>query len=298
MNMKNLEPLKPLPLPLHVVRFSVCAGALFLLALSAGAQDVPKGPLTPPPEHEVRRVAGVVVAETPPPIAPEEMVKKFSQKEDEYLAARGRYGYHKTIRIDEFGADGKPAGQFFAEIEATRASDGKVFERLVSTPQSTLHYLKLEPEDAEALARIPAYPLIPAQLVKYELKYLGTEKVDEVDTYIFDVKPKSVERTHALFEGVVWVDSKFLEVVKTYGKWVTDLGDVHSPTLPFSMFETYRENVDGKYWIPNYTRSDDVLHLKDRDVPIRVTIKWTNFQAFAGAAPASPAAPPAGKPKS
>jgi hypothetical protein len=269
--------------------------ALFLVALRVGAQDVPRGPLTPPPEHEVKRVTGIVVTEAPPPIPPGEMVKKFSQKEDEFLAARGRYGYHKSIRIDEFGADGKPAGQFYVEIEASRASDGKVFERVVSTPQSTLHFLKLEPEDAAALARIPAYPLITGQLEKYEIKYLGTEKVDEVDTAIFDVKPKAVERNHALFEGVVWVDSRFMEVVKTYGKWETDLGDVHSPTLPFSMFETYRENVDGKYWLPNYSRADDVLHLQDRDVPIRVTIKWTEFKAFAGAA--SPAAPPA-EPKS
>jgi hypothetical protein len=119
------------------------------------------------------------------------------------------------------------------------------------------------------------------------LKYLGKEKVDEVDCYIFQVKPKSVERTHPLFDGVIWVDDKYLEVVKTYGKWVTDLGDQHSPTLPFSVFETYRENVDGKYWIPNYTRSEDTLHLKDKDVPIRVIIKWADFKPFEDAAPTS-----------
>jgi hypothetical protein len=302
MSMKEQELSSGLALRIRVARAGIFVGALLLLAMRAGAQDVPKGPLTPPPEHEVKRVAGSVIAEVPLPIPAAEVVKKFSAKEDEFLAARGRYGYHKTIRIDEFGADGKPAGQFYAEIQASRASDGKVYERLVTTPQSTLHFLKLEPEDAEALARIPAYALTTAQLEKYELKYLGTEKVDEVDTYIFDVKPKAVERNHALFEGVVWVDSKFVEVVKTYGKWVTDLGDVHSPTLPFSMFETYRENVDGKYWLPNYTRSDDVLHLQERDVPIRVTIKWTDFKAFAGAvvAPAAPAptATPPAKPKS
>ena len=44
--------------------------------------------------------------------------------------------------------------------------------------------------------------------------------------------------------------------------------------------------VDGKYWIPNYMRAEDTLHLKDRDVPIRVTIKWTDFKPFAETAPA------------
>jgi len=55
-----------------------------------------------------------------------------------------------------------------------------------------------------------------------------------------------VERIKAYFDGIVWVDAKYLEVVKTYGKWVTDQGDVHTiADLPFSLFETYRENVDG-----------------------------------------------------
>ncbi len=273
--------------------------ALILAGVSARAQDVPKGPLSPPPEHEVKRVTGDVVPEAPLDVPLAEIVKKFSQKEDEFIAARPRYAYRKTIRIEEFGADGKPSGQFYAEFEGVRASDGKVFEKLVTTQESTLHYLKLAPEDAEVMSRIPAYPLTTNQLSKYDVKYVGREKVDEVDCYIFDVKPKAVERQHALFEGVLWVDDKFLEVVKTYGKWVTDLGDVHSPTLPFSMFETYREDVDAKYWIPNYTRSEDALHLKDRDVPIRVIIKWTNFKPFTGAIqPQTPDSAPLAKPNS
>jgi hypothetical protein len=263
-------------------------------AAGSWAQDAPKGPLTPPPEHEVHRTTGAEApAEAPPSIPQAEMIKRFSQKEDEYVGARARYGYHKTIRVEEFGEDGKPSGQFLAELQARRGQDGTLYERFVTPPQSTLHFLKLEAEDMVALTRAPAYPVTTSQIAKYDLKYLGKEKVDEVDCYIFQVKPKSVERMHPLFDGIIWADDKYLEVVKTYGKWVTDLGDQHSPTLPFSVFETYRENVDGKYWIPNYMRSEDTLHLKDRDVPIRVTIKWTDFKPFAETAPANaPAANP------
>ena len=272
--------------------------ACMLLALTcfatAGlkAQDAPKGPLAPPPEQEVHRTTGAPEPEAPPSIPPAEMVKRFSQKEDQYLSARGRYGYHKTIRVEEFGEDGKPSGEFTVELDARRGADGTLYEKFVTTPHSTLHFLKLEPEDVVALTRPPAFPVTTSQLAKYDLKYLSKEKVDEVDCYIFQVKPKSVERTHPLFDGIIWADDKSLEVVKTYGKWVTDLGDEHSPTLPFSVFETYRENVDGKYWFPSYTRSDDTLHLKDRDVPIRVIIKWTNFKPFADAPSPATAANP------
>jgi hypothetical protein len=98
------------------------------------------------------------------------------------------------------------------------------------------------------------------------------------------------------------VDQKYLEVVKTYGKWITDLGPTRSGSLPFNMFETYRENVDGKYWFPNYSRSEDVYKLQGHEVPVRVTIKWSDFKPFPAtevmqpATTPPPAAAPAGKP--
>jgi len=66
--------------------------------------------------------------------------------------------------------------------------------------------------------------------------------------------------------------------------------------LPFTTFETYRENVDGKYWFPNYMRSDDTLHLKDTEVPLRLVIKWTEFKPLPAAGAAAPQAAPAAVP--
>jgi hypothetical protein len=228
----------------------------------------------------------------PPSLPPDEIIRRFSQKEDEFIAARPNYGYRKTIRIDEFGDDGKPAGQFLMVTETTRAANGQVISKVVQKPQSTLHYFNLETEDVRELDRIPAFPLSSSQLAKYDLKFIGEEQVDEIDCYIFKVKPKALDRAHAYLDGLVWVDTKYLEVVKTYGRWVNELGEVRSATLPFTLFETYRENVDGKYWFPNYERSDDTLHLKDVTVPVRLVIKWTDFKVLPAAAPPAPPAVP------
>jgi hypothetical protein len=178
-------------------------------------------------------------------------------------------------------------------VEAKPGADGKMSEKTVERPQSTLHYLEMGPEDFQALARMPAYPLTTAQLAKYDLKYLGKEQVDEIDCYIFQVKPKTVERAHYFFDGIVWVDMQYLEVVKTYGKWVNDLGDMRTATMPFAIFETYRENVDGKLWLPNYMRSDDTLNLKDVNIPVRLVIKWTEYKPAAAVTAAPPPPAPA-----
>src|SRR6202790_1889207 len=281
---------------------------LFAIAVMFGvsvaalrAQETPQGPMDAPAEHHVSRIGTEPEPPAPPSLPVEEIIRRFSQKEDEYLKSRPNYGFRKSVRIQEFGPDGSVIGEFLRVAQFQKLADGRVAIKTIEKPQSTLQGVYLAPEDLDALDRIPAYPLTSGQLAKYDLKFIGRELVDEVDCYIFQAKPKVVERAKAYFEGVVWVDAKYLEVVKTYGKWVTDQGDTRGiAQLPFSLFETYRENVDGKYWFPNYLRSDDSLHTKDGDIPVRLVIKWTDFKP-AGAlesVPNSPGSPSSGKPPS
>lgn len=252
--------------------------------------------MAPPPDHHVVRIGNQPEPPAPPSLPESEIIRRFSQKEDEYLAARTHFTYKKTIRIEEFDPDGKPSGEYVLMMEPARDEDGKLYEKIVQRPQSTMHHFFLQSEDLDGLARIPAFPLTTKQLASYDLKYLGKEQVDEVDCYIFQVKPKTVERQKAYFDGIVWVDAKYLEVVKSYGQWMTDLGPMHViKDMPFSLFETYRENVDGKYWFPSYSRSDDTAELKGQQIPVRIVIKWTDFKPLPltpqGASTANPPAP-------
>src|SRR6266478_7797280 len=283
---------------MNALQHGALAAALALsCAAEVRAQD-PTGPLTPPPEHDVRRVTTTQPTEAPPAMPPAEIIKSFAEKEEKFLRARVQYGYKKTIKLTEFGKDGQPSGEFQLTVQMVLDSEGKPYEKIVDQQASTLHALTLTPDNVKMIGHLPAYPLIPSQLGKYELRYVGTEKVDEIDCYIIDAKPKLLERAQALFQGVVWVDKQYLEVVKTYGKWVTDLGDERAPELPFTNFETYRENVEGKYWFPNYARSDEYLHSKDSgDIPVRLVIKWSDFKPLAASAALAPAAVDAAKPK-
>ena len=251
-----------------------------------------QGPIAPPPEHKVTRIITGPEPEAPPSLPEPEIIARFSKKEDDYMASRIGYTYRKTIRIQEFGPDGQPSGEYVVVLQPGKDVDGKPVEKVVERPHSTLQHFFLRSEDLEGLLRIPAFPLTTSQLAKYDLKYVGKEQVDEIDCYLFQVKPKMVERAKAYFDGVIWVDDKYLEIVKSYGKWVNDQGEIHAvKDLPFGLYETYRENVDGKYWFPSYARSDATLVLKELDVPMRLVIKWTDFKAIPGAATAVDAAP-------
>jgi hypothetical protein len=109
--------------------------------------------------------------------------------------------------------------------------------------------------------------------------------VDEIGTFIFRVKPRQVDRRERRFEGVVWVDDQEFEIVKSYGRFLTDVASDE----PFQLFETYREPVGEKLRLPTYVRCDGILKIKTvanktEDVPLRLTIRFMNYKL-----PAEPA---------
>jgi hypothetical protein len=40
--------------------------------------------------------------------------------------------------------------------------------------------------------------------------------------------------------------------------------------------------VDGKYWLPAYTRSDETLRFREGPVRLRETIKYTGYKQVSG----------------
>ena len=283
-----------------ILRLVLPAGlvCVFSIAPNLAAQS-PTGPQTPAKAPDVVRIPTTPLPEKAPPIPSEEIIRRFAAQEDEFARARAGYTYRKIVRVEEMGPDGKPTGQ--AEVTTTTFTgpDGAVSQKASGGQDSTLHILSLERDALESLAQIPAFPLATSQLSKYEITYEGTQPVDELATYVFRVTPKQLDRVHPYFSGLVWVDNHDLAIVKTYGRWVTEIGDISPPQLPFTMYETYRQPVSNKYWLPAYARSDSSESTKNGGVPVRLIIRWEDYQPISGnnalapAAPANPATSPA-----
>src|ERR1700731_2073998 len=273
--------------------------AFVLIAAIAGFSAVPliaqepAGPQTPPKAPDIVRLPTHPAAPTEqPPIAPEEIILRFSAQEDQLARLFTAYAYRKTVRLEEIGPDGKVSGQ--AEIAASSLPVSEDARRKAGEPQSTLRFLNLERDDIEALSKIPAFPLVSSNLPKYEISYGAKQLVDELSTYVFQVKPRQLERTHAYFDGLVWVDDHDLAIVKTYGKWVTETGDARASQLPFTIFETYRQPIANKYWLPAYSRSDGSYDNRGITVPLRLVIRWDQYAALPPDKPAGQTAPETG----
>jgi hypothetical protein len=48
----------------------------------------------------------------------------------------------------------------------------------------------------------------------------------------------------------------------------------------FPVFETYREQIDGRYWFPTYTYADEELVFKNGSIHMRMAVRYTNYKKF------------------
>ncbi|MGA8266398.1 MAG: hypothetical protein WB787_01475 [Candidatus Acidiferrales bacterium] len=278
---------------------SIAIMCLFLLAAGSGAASAQTaGPVAPPPKYEVKRVPAQPVDVKAPPIPADEIIRRFAANEDVMKKAFDQFSFNQTIRIKEMS---DPAGEFAVTGELYVKSDGQRYDRIVKQPVSTLKQTAFTLEDVKTIANLPLFALTTDQLTNYTLKYEGTEKLDELNTYIFRVQPKQLMRNRPLFDGVVWVDQQEFAIVKSSGKFVREVA-TQGNGLPFSMFDTYRENIKGKYWFPTYTVSDDfVSEPNGQNLPLHLVVRSTDFQpnpieVAPSSAPAAPAPPPSPKP--
>jgi hypothetical protein len=106
---------------------------------------------------------------------------------------------------------------------------------------------------------------------------LGTEKIDDLDLYVVEIAPKVTpdpKSGQRLFIGRVWIDQRDLMVVKSKGKGVPE-----TKKNKFPIVETWRENIDGKYWFPAFSSSDDELVFDSGQVvKMRVRVKYANYR--------------------
>lgn len=207
---------------------------------------------------------------------PQEIIKRFAAKEAEFAQARSNYTYRQTVKITELDPSGSPQGKYELVEDIIFTPDGKRAERVVRAPMSTLQRILLTPEDEKDLRDVQPFVLTTDQIPYYDIQYLGRQKVDEIGCFTFSVKPKKLEKGKRYFEGEIWVDDRDFQIVKTFGKGV---GLVKKGN-EFPRFETYREQIDGKYWFPTYTHADDTLHFPEYDQRISMTVKYQDYKQF------------------
>ena len=216
-----------------------------------------------------------------PATPPDQIIREFAAKESEYREALNHYTYRREARVQTVDDDNKVDGQWYEVDDVIFDSTGRRTEKVVFAPASTLERVQMSPSDLDDIQHGYPFVLTTEVLPEYDLKYIGRQKVDEVDCFVFDVSPKTIQKGKRYLLGRIWVDATDLQIVVTNGRMVPDdtrkgNEDLHPP------FMTWRAQVDGHFWFPVYTKAEGILHFSGgagymaQDVHIRDIIKYSD----------------------
>lgn len=214
----------------------------------------------------------------PHTLAPAELdriISTFAAKETQFRNALNQYVFKRDAVVQTIGMGGQISGEFHRTSNFLFSDSGARYERVLFAPMPTLTEITVTPEDIEDLGGVQQFALEAAKINLYNFNYLGKERIDELDLYVFDVSPKVLPKkvSERFFQGRIWVEIQDLQIVKVRGKGVPE-GEQRFP-----VFETYREQVDGKYWFPTYTYADDSLVFKNGQVTrLRMRIRFSDYK--------------------
>ena len=203
------------------------------------------------------------------------VIAAFTTKESQFRRALNLYSFKRDAIVQSLGMGGQVAGEYRRVSYFTFDDQGNRYEKISFFPMPS--FGGVTQEDLEDLGGIEPFALEPSKIDRYNIKYVGKEKIDELNLYVFDVAPKVIpdpkKTKERLFTGRIWVDDQDLQIVKTKGKGVPETKINKFPTV-----ETYREQIDGRYWFPTYSYADEEL-IFDNGEPlhVRMRVKYSDF---------------------
>src|SRR5258707_1130645 len=226
--------------------------------------------------------ANTISASTMPAAQIDEIVRAFTAKETRFRQALNSYAFKRDALVQTIGMGGQVTGEYHRVSFFTFDDQGNRFEKINFFPMPTLTEISITAQDLEDLGGVNPFALEANKLDAYSFRYVGKEKIDELDLYVFDVGPKIAPNPKRIkerfFQGRIWVDTQDLQIVKARGKGVPE-----DKKNKYATFETYREQIDGKYWFPTYTYSDDEITFDNGTVVrVRMLVKYTDFMVGHG----------------
>ncbi len=222
-----------------------------------------------------------------PPTAPiPQILTHMAQQESAFATARDHYTFRQDVTFETLTPDtNQPDGVYHQVSDITFDDAGRRVEHVLFAPANTLQRVTLTEADLDDVAHRLPFILTTPELPDYTLTYLGRQRVDQLDTYVFDCAPRQLLKNQRYFQGRIWLSQQDHQIVLIHGEAVPqDTRPGHENLSP--PFTTYYQQIDGKYWFPIYTRADGTLHFPahadtlSQTVHVRTTVRYTDYKRF------------------
>src|SRR6266550_4356007 len=126
-----------------------------------------------------------------PQVDVDRIISTFTAKETQFRKALNEYSFKRDAILQTLGMGGQITGEYHRVSTFTFDDQGNRFEKISYFPMPSFGGTVTQ-EDLEDLGGIQPFALEPSKISRYDFKYVGKEKIDELNLYVFDVTPKVV----------------------------------------------------------------------------------------------------------
>jgi hypothetical protein len=210
-------------------------------------------------------------------IPSKDILNRAAANGEETGASFDRLARYEELTIQVVGVGNNVTGEYYRRsrifLDRTERTSEKVFEEKSTLPGDVFFSIAA----VRGLLSIYRFNITREVLLKYEFSYIGRERIDELNTFVFDVRPKDriLDRPNAgsrLLKGQVWIDDQDMQVVKVAGEVLPHTRPDRTPR-----FETYFKNY-GRYWLPAYTNADEDLRMSDGSSRVIIKVREYGFE--------------------
>jgi len=228
-------------------------------------------------------VASLIIAAAaspPPPLqraSPSELLSASAERGKELLAALRDYTYYSELTIQTVSQADTITGKYYRFSQISFDREGNRQEKVLENTSTLPVDVHIGTDTANNLTAVYQFIITPETINQYELSYVGRERIDELDTLVYDVKPRVKlpdpdKSNQRYLKGRIWIDEQDLCVVKVSGQALPESSSRRTPK-----FETYFQNHD-KYWFPAYTTADDTIRHGRYFTRVVVNVRFTSYK--------------------
>ncbi len=215
---------------------------------------------------------------------PEGFLRRIAARETETAHAREDYTYRQSLSVQEFNVQGAVTGEYKEVRDITFSPDQKSgtpvrYEQVIVPAHSTLSRVRLTPEDFADIRTVEPFLMTAEKVPLYEGRYQGEETVDGILCFVEFVRPRQILAGQRFFQGTLWVRESDFSVIRSQGQAVPQIDTLKEQNLT-PHFTTLRREVDGKWFFPVETNSDDTLFFRDWPQRLRTIIRYANYKKF------------------
>jgi hypothetical protein len=220
-------------------------------------------------------VASAMFAAEPPP----GFLRKIAEGETASAKARENYTFRQSVAVQEIDVRGVIVGEYGEVRDITFSPQMGRFEKVTTPAHSTLTRVRLTQEDFNDIRNIEPFLLTTENVSLYNGRYEGEQTMDGFPCFLVHVKPKQILAGQRFFEGMLWVRETDFAVVRAEGQAVPQIDNLKEQNLT-PHFTTIRREIDGKFFFPVETYSDDTLFFRDFPQRLRTTVRYSNYKKF------------------